>query len=79
MTDGVVIALIGAGVSVLSLLATSFVAIRIAKISRTQDVIHKQINGQQEALLSLTAKSSKAEGKLEEKSEEKERNNNLSK
>ena len=57
MSDGVIIALIGA-------IATVAVA-----IIRKLNGIHKQINSRMDELLELNRRSSKAEGKLEERAE----------
>ncbi len=73
MTELVEIALITNGAIILN---TIIGIVDRRRTSKKVDTIHKQINGQQDILLTLTAKSSKAEGKLEEKTEEQERKNN---
>lgn len=58
MSDSVIIALIGAVVSLGSLAMTLL-------IKRSQNKLHKQINSRMDELLALTRKEGKAEGNKE--------------
>lgn len=66
MTDAVTIALIGAVVTVIT---SSLNLIQGSKIRTKQDVIHGQINGMQEKLITAEKSASKEEGKAEQREE----------
>ena len=66
MTDLVLISIIGGGVTLVVTFSTLFVNYKIEKI-------HRQINSRMDELLALNRKSSKAEGNLEGRAEEKKK------
>lgn len=50
--------------------AIAWIGYKQVKMNKKQDIIHKQINGQQELLLKATGQKERAEGKEEGKSEQ---------
>lgn len=73
MTDQVIIAIVTGGFSLITLIITSLLTYKMAKMKQAQDVLqtnqddlHKQINSRMDELLALNRKDAKQEGKDEE-------------
>jgi len=75
MANEVLLELIKTGGSIITLAITGYIAIKQIVLSKKHDELKKEINGRMSELLEMNKASSKAEGNLEGRADQKKEDN----